>query len=176
MKEMIFLDGMEQLSSFFGKNLMASQQDFYFKELGYISDSSFIFAVKTIQRNRKPNQSNFPTIDEIQGLCPTRTSEYSYNPDETDEQYYHRITVSYLWIALNILKDKGNEQFMRYCKSMHFSESDIDAVQCKFKMAYKDFRFKAKSIPLTVDRTTRINELQKQALALMSDSAPMPTS
>ena len=163
-----FYDGMEQLSSFFGKRLSQQQQDLYFNELIYITKDSFDHAVKSIQRGRKPNPGNFPTIDEVQAICPKQKSDYGYRQDETDEQYYQRIMVSDLWNALNILKNQGNEKFMEYCQRMHFSEDDIDRVRCKFNMAFKDFKMEMKNIS-KIDNSKRINELRNQAQELTGD-------
>ena len=163
-----FYDGMEQLSSFFGKRLTQQQQDLYFKELKYITKDSFDHAVKSIQRGRKPNPGNFPTIDEIQAICPKQKSDFNYRGDETDEQYYQRIMVSDLWNALNILKNQGNEKFMEHCRRMHFSDDDIDRVQCKFNMAFKDLKAGMKSFP-KIDHSKRIDELRNQAQELTGD-------
>jgi len=127
---------MEQLSSFFGKRLSQQQQDLYFNELKYITKDSFNHAVKSIQRGRKPNPGNFPTIDEIQAICPKQKSDFNYRIDETNEQYYQRIMVSDLWKALDILIKKGNDEFMEYGRRMHFSNDDIDRVEYKFERAY----------------------------------------
>ena len=138
-----FYDGMEQLSSFFGKRLSQQQQDLYFNELKYITKDSFNHAVKSIQRGRKPNPGNFPTIDEIQAICPKQKSDFNYRIDETNEQYYQRIMVSDLWKALDILIKKGNDEFMEYGRRMHFSNDDIDRVEYKFERAYGKKEIKA---------------------------------
>ena len=165
-----FYESMKNLSDFFGKNLNEAQANFYFKETSYITKESFKHAVNSFLRERKPNPANFPTISEIQSLCPKDNSGQSgYRQDETEEQYYRRINITHLWAALNILKNQGNEKFMEYCRRMHFSEDDIDRVQCKFKMAFKnEFKFKIKSFQKT-DHNKRINELRNQAQELTGD-------
>ena len=164
-----FYDGMEQLSIFFGKKLTPPQHDLYFENLKYINKNSFDHAVKSIQRGRKPNHGNFPTIDEIQAICPKQKSDYGYRHDENEEQYYQRIMVSDLWNALNILKNQGNEKFMEFYRRMHFSEDDIDRVRCKFNMAYgKEIKAEMKGLP-KIDHIKRIDELRKQSEQLTGD-------
>ena len=102
-----FYDGMTLLSDFFGKKLSQAQQDFYFKDLKYISNDSFDHAVSVTMRGRKPNPGNFPNIEDIQALCPKDNSgRAEYREGETAEQYYRRITITHLWEALNILKNQ----------------------------------------------------------------------
>ena len=163
-----FYEGMEQLSSFFGKKLMSQQHDYYFKELSYIPKDSFMFAVRSIQKGRKPNPGNFPTIEEIQGICPPKTSAHSYHEGETDEQYYNRITITHLWEALNILKNQGQDQFFKYCQRLNFSEDDIDRVQCKFKTINHKFNFELKGFP-KINHEKRIGELRNQAKDLTGE-------
>ena len=164
-----FYDGMEQLSIFFGKKLTPPQHDLYFENLKYINKNSFDHAVKSIQRGRKPNPGNFPTIDEIQAICPKQKSDYGYRHDENKEQYYQRILVSDLWKALDILIKKGNDEFMEHCRAKHFSEDDIDRVQCKYNMAYRnEIKADLKGF-LKIDHSKRISELRNQAQELTGD-------
>jgi len=164
-----FYDGMEQLSSFFGKRLSQQQQDLYFEELKYIIKGSFDHAVKSIQRGRKPNPGNFPTIEEIQAICPKQKSDYGYRNGETEEQYSKRITIADLWKALDVLIKKGNDEFMEHGRRMHFSEDDIDRVQCKYSVAYRnEIKADLKNFP-KIDHSKRISELRNQAQELTGD-------
>ena len=163
MKEIVFYDGIEQLSNFFNKTLSSFQKDLYFESLkDWMSDNEFNFTIKSMLENNKPNKSNFPTVKDLQSYGTKPKPQHKH--DETDEEYYGRINVNDLWTAFNILKDKGHEQFMRYCHSMHFSDSDIDSVECKFKMSYKtDYKTMLKGISETADKKKRLNGLQNQA-------------
>jgi len=126
---------MALLSDFFGKKLSQAQQDFYFKDLKYISKDSFDHAVRATMRGRKPNPGNFPTIEEVQALCPKQQSDINYNSDENEMDYYKRITVNDLWEALSILQKRSHDHFLRYCQSKNISDEDIERVEWKHKYA-----------------------------------------
>lgn len=57
--------------------------------------------------------------------------KHKYNPIE-DYNY----PMDYLWKALAVLRDDGNEAFERYCAEVHMPDNDIERVRCKFKAAY----------------------------------------
>ena len=128
-----FYEGIKQLSSFFGKNLSSGQSDFYFNELKYVSKDSFDHAGRAIMKGKKPMPGNFPTIEEIQALCPKQRSDSTYNQGETEDEYYKRITVDDLFNALIILQKNGHEQFIRYCKTRNINQDDIERIEFKNK-------------------------------------------
>jgi len=121
------------LGNFFGKHLTEPQTEFYFNELKYIKKDSFDHAVRSITKGRKPNPGNFPTIEEFQALCPRQQSDINYNSNESDVDYYKRITVQDLCEALSILQKRGHDQFLRYYQSKNVSEEDIERVEWKHK-------------------------------------------
>jgi hypothetical protein len=126
---------MESLSSYFGKRLTETQQDYYFNELKFIPEPAFDHAVKTIQKTRKPTQGNFPTIEEIQGLCPIKTTGPAYNPNETLDEYYKRITIQHLWTGLRILQGQGKDSFERYCRTNHISDEDAERIKYRLRVS-----------------------------------------
>ena len=130
-----FYEGIKQLSEFFGKRLTPEQSDFYFYDLKYIGKSAFDHAVRAIMKGRKPMPGNFPTIEDVQALCPRQKSDFTYNQYETEQEYYKRITVDNLFTALQVLEKEGREQFIRYCNANNFSEDDIERVEWKHKYA-----------------------------------------
>lgn len=134
MNAISFYEGMEQLSNFFGKKITDKQRDLYFEDLKYISDIAFDYAIKTIIRNRKPNPGQFPTITELKDMCPRPSPVQRHNPNETEEQYYHRVTVSHLWKALGVLESKGREAFLSFCNKYNFNQEDIERVENKHRM------------------------------------------
>lgn len=165
-----FYEGMKQLSSFFGKNLTPDQSDFYYNDLKYVSKDQFSFACKTIQKERKPNPGNFPTIREIQALCPKELSGPQYHTDETECEYYKRITVSHLWQAYNILKNNGKEQFLRFCRANNFSDDDIERVEWKLKYSITPEKLEKKI--KTVFNPERIEILKEQAQKITETGVP----
>lgn len=134
MKDLHFYDGMKKLSDYFGKKTTDDQNEFYFDELSYISEFDFDRAIKVLIRNRKPIPRFFPTIEDIQNLCRKKTQTTEYNPEETEIQYYRRIKVDHLWVALKTLKTKGHEDFLKYSQTMNFNDEDIERVENKNRM------------------------------------------
>jgi hypothetical protein len=129
---------MEQLSSFFGKKLLSAQQDFYFEELAYIPGEAFFYTIKVLQKTRKPNPGSFPTIEEIQAICPPKVSVHSVNPNETEEQYHRRVTIRHLWEAVRIYERSGRENFIEHCRALRFSRDDMDRCECKTKKLFPE--------------------------------------
>lgn len=164
-----FYEDMAQLSDFFGKQLNEKQRDFYFRELKYTSRDLFKHAVLTMQKERKPTSANFPTISELQSMCPRDDNRPPYRHDETEEQYLRRITVSNLWEATRIYQRQGEQQAMDYMRRMHFSENDIEAVTHKATGNYLGNIPKVgKEFP-KIDHAARVNELRKQADQLIGE-------
>jgi hypothetical protein len=164
-----FYESIKELSDFFGKNLTEKQAEFYFRELKYTSRELFKHAVLTIQKERKPTPANFPTISELQSMCPKDDNRPAYRHDETDEQYLRRITVSQLWEATRIYQRQGKDQAMEYMLRMKFSENDIEAVTHKATGNYPGNTPKiGKNFP-KVDHVARVNELRKQAEQLTGE-------
>jgi len=158
---------MKHLSSFFGKNLSSGQSDFYYNDLKYISKDSFNHAVRAIMKGRKPNPGNFPTIEEIQALCPKQRSDSVWNGGETEDEYYKRITVDDLFSALTVLQKSGREQFLAFCKTRNISSDDIERVEFKNKYVITPEKLKKKI--KTVYNPDRIEMLKEQAKTLTGD-------
>ena len=175
MQKLHFYNGIQTMTEYFGKNLTDRQQDYYFEDLKYASENDFDFAIKNLIRKIKPNPGNFPTIVDIQALCPQQKKASVYNNEETDAQYYRRITIDYLWTAYRILQNKGYDDFLKYCNDNNFNDSDIDSVECKHKMIFPE-KFKLKMRDANeekqTDNTERINELQQQAKEIVDDDIP----
>ncbi len=134
MKETNFYEGLQNLGSYFGKQLSQEQRLMYFRDLEYISERNFEAAVRSIVRSKKPNPGQFPTIFEIRGMCPPDDTKH-YNPDEDLNEYYQRITVKDLWQGLKILESQGAESFKSFCRTNHFRNEDIERVEYKHKVA-----------------------------------------
>lgn len=163
-----FYEGIAQLSDFFGKQLNEKQRDFYFSELKYASIDSFKHAVKSCLKERKPNPGNFPTITELQSLCPKDKSyNINYRSDETEDQYYQRITINYLWEAYNILKNNGHDRFLRFCESRKINNDDIERVEFKLKHTITPEKLEKKI--KTVFNPERIEMLKEQAQKLKEE-------
>jgi len=128
-----FCVSIRDLGSFFGKHLTEAQTEFYFKELNYITKDSFDHAVRATMKGRKPNAGNFPTIEDFQALCPRQKSDVNYNYNESEMEYYERITVDDLFKALDVLEKQGRDKFIAYCKIRHISADDIERVEWKLK-------------------------------------------
>lgn len=160
---------MKVLSDFFGKNLTEKQTEFYFSELKHASVDSFRHATKTCLKERKPNPGNFPTITELQALCPKERSYQTsnYKQDETEEQYYKRVTVQDLWEALKVLENNGHDQFLRFCRARHISDDDIDRVECKHKFSISKEKLERKI--KTVFNPERVEMLKEQAKKLKEE-------
>jgi len=124
---------MEQMGDFFGKQLSQPQKDFYFKDLNYITKDDFEHVIRSLMRGRKPSPANFPTIEDIQAICPREKSDMDYRQTESEMDYYKRIAVTDLWQAFNILEKSGHDQFLRYCKAKNFNEDDVERVEWKHK-------------------------------------------
>ena len=162
-----FYEGIKQLSSFFGKNLSNGQAEFYFKEVSYITKDSFDHAVRAILKGRKPNPGNFPTIEEIQALCPKQRSDSVWNHGETEEEYYRRVSVDDLFVALTVLQKSGREQFLRHCKTNNISQDDIERIEFKDKYVITPEKL-AKKIK-TVYNPERVKMLKEQAEKLITE-------
>ena len=128
-----FCESIRNLGNFFGKHLTEDQTELYFNELKYIQKDSFDHAIRAIMKGRKPNPGNFPTIEEFQAICPKQQCDITYNSDESEMDYYHRITITELWEAYNILDKNGHEQFLRFCRAKNISADDIERVEWKHK-------------------------------------------
>jgi len=161
---------MKNLSSFFGKNLSTGQSEFYYNDLKYITKDSFDHAVRAIMKGRKPNPGNFPTIEEIQALCPKQKTDSIYNQGETESEYYKRITVQDLWDALAVLQKNGHDQFLRYCKSRNINQDDIERIEFKNRYVITPEKL-ARKIE-TVYNPDRIKMLKEQADLLSKQEVP----
>jgi len=168
MDSTLFYENIKTLSDFFGKNLTEKQADFYFSELKYASIDSFKHAVKSCLKERKPNPGNFPTITELQSLCPKdKLYNINYNSNETEEQYYQRITVNDLWEAYNVLKTNGQDRFLKFCESRKINGDDIERVEWKLKYTITPEKLEKKI--KTVFSPERVEMLKEQANKLKNE-------
>ena len=166
-----FYGGMESLSDYFCKKLTQKQQDFYFNELDYIDSDSFDHAIQTLQRTKKPTPGFFPTIDEIRSLCPVKQHRFMHNGEETEMDYYKRVTIDYLWSAHNILNSQGDDAMVAYCKQHHINDEDVERVRRKLQGSNYgkiDVKNMLKGVDDSVDKEARLKELQQQALEITS--------
>lgn len=163
----LFYAKLNELIDYFGFNLNPSQQKFYYEQLKYIRDYDFNYAAGEIMRTKKPSRGNFPSIDDIQAICPRGAAALRYNPDETEEEHWRRVTVKHLMEATNIFIKQGEESMMAYARVHHFNQDDIEAVTHKAtgKYSLKDLPEVGKEIP-KVNHKERLNELRQQAQKL----------
>lgn len=129
-----FYNSLENLSSYFNKELSPRQKEFYFADLKYITTENFNYTIREIIKKSKPTPYNFPTISDIKGLCPQDQPPLQWIPDESEDRYYRRIKVDHLFTALKTLTDNGVESFKSYHRSNHFTAEDVERVWFKFKI------------------------------------------
>ena len=109
----------------------SDQIDIWYDELKYIPDS----AVDNIFNELKNNDNiprNLPkTIKAIYGKQPNHSQNIVY--DEYDDP---RFPIEYLYTALNVLEKKGEDEFMKYCRSVGMPSQDVERVRNKYNCAF----------------------------------------
>lgn len=154
-----FLRITTRLLNWFGKsNMKAEQKTLMFQMLEHIPAEAYQGIVSDMIESSKA----FPTIGEIKNQYRWKWKDRypekeprQYNPNETDLEYYSRITITYLWTAYNILKNQGDERFLNYCNANHISEEDVERVRNKLNMINTKNRPDVKTLTEDIGGDTR---------------------
>ena len=144
-----FEKNMKRMCQRFNRKVDSDLFDIFYDRLSHIPEKAFDTITDAIIDDMK----FFPTPMEIKNRYfqwrkdNPQAAKVEYYPDETDEEYFRRITVSHLWQGLHILKNKGEDPFMDYCNSNYIRGSktntdidpdDVDGIRCKLRMSLKN--------------------------------------
>ena len=132
-----FSEGVQKWSDFFGRELKQSQLNYYYDEIKHIQEKEWEFIVKDFIINKKPIPSQFPTIAEIQGMCP-KPSGQTFTKKESIDDYYRRVPVNMLFQAFHILKTNGKESFEHFCDVKNINQNDREAVKLKLSVNFPE--------------------------------------
>ena len=131
MEKRNFRQAIEEIYGYFRYSTLPTELsiDRWYEKVKWIPDIKLATIVSAIE-NLDSLPRNIPNlfIAKYKQL-PGRKHKYDSIED-------YRYPMDFLWKALDVLKDSGDQAFEKYCAEVQVPKNDIERVRCKFKAAY----------------------------------------